>query len=79
VLAAVGCSRQVRWPLGSLVEVLVALGHNDGLAPIVTLQPQYNLLQRSIEFELVPVCQKPHLFLADRRMGPYRRHIRSNM
>ena len=27
-----------------------------GLAPIVTLQPQYNLLVRDIEFELVDVC-----------------------
>ena len=28
-----------------------------GLAPIVTLQPQYNLLQRAIEFELSQVCE----------------------
>ena len=28
-----------------------------GLAPIVTLQPQYNLLIRDIEFELVDVCR----------------------
>ncbi|GAA0910872.1 aldo/keto reductase [Virgisporangium ochraceum] len=27
-----------------------------GLAPIVTLQPQYNLLARDIEFEILPVC-----------------------
>ncbi|MFF5173603.1 aldo/keto reductase [Micromonospora sp. NPDC000089] len=27
------------------------------LAPIVTLQPQYSLLVREIEFELVPVCE----------------------
>jgi aryl-alcohol dehydrogenase-like predicted oxidoreductase len=27
------------------------------LAPIVTLQPQYNLLARDIEWELIPVCQ----------------------
>ncbi|WP_410812730.1 aldo/keto reductase [Micromonospora sp. 067-2] len=27
------------------------------LAPIVTLQPQYNLLERDIEWEIVPVCQ----------------------
>jgi aryl-alcohol dehydrogenase-like predicted oxidoreductase len=26
------------------------------LAPVVTLQPQYNLLARDIEFEVVPVC-----------------------
>jgi aryl-alcohol dehydrogenase-like predicted oxidoreductase len=28
-----------------------------GLAPIVSLQPQYNLLVRDIEFELVDVCR----------------------
>jgi aryl-alcohol dehydrogenase-like predicted oxidoreductase len=28
-----------------------------GLAPIVTLQPQYNLITRDIEFELVDVCR----------------------
>lgn len=28
-----------------------------GLTPIVTLQPQYNLITRDIEFELVDVCQ----------------------
>jgi aryl-alcohol dehydrogenase-like predicted oxidoreductase len=27
------------------------------LAPVVTLQPQYNLLARDIEWELIPVCQ----------------------
>jgi aryl-alcohol dehydrogenase-like predicted oxidoreductase len=27
------------------------------LAPIVTLQPQYNLLARDIEFEVLPVCE----------------------
>ncbi|MEK8105270.1 aldo/keto reductase [Micromonospora sp. M12] len=27
------------------------------LTPIVTLQPQYNLLAREIEFEVVPVCE----------------------
>jgi aryl-alcohol dehydrogenase-like predicted oxidoreductase len=28
-----------------------------GLTPIVTLQPQYNLITRDIEFELVDVCR----------------------
>jgi aryl-alcohol dehydrogenase-like predicted oxidoreductase len=31
------------------------------LAPIVTLQPQYNLLVRDIEFELVDVCRNEHI------------------
>jgi aryl-alcohol dehydrogenase-like predicted oxidoreductase len=29
----------------------------ERLAPIVTLQPQYNLLARDIEFEILPVCE----------------------
>src|SRR5438034_11709381 len=37
ILAVIGRSRQQRWPLGSLVEILVTLGAKDGLAPIVTL------------------------------------------
>src|SRR5687767_1891879 len=37
ILAVIGQSRQGRWPLGSLVEILVALGHQDGLTPIVSL------------------------------------------
>src|SRR6266404_5839713 len=37
ILAVIGHSRQTRWPLGSLIEILVMLGHSDGLAPLVTL------------------------------------------
>jgi hypothetical protein len=37
LLAAIGRSRQPRWPLGSLVELVVALGAEDGLAPIMAL------------------------------------------
>lgn len=37
ILAVIGRSRQVRWPLGTLVEILVTLGATDGLAPLVTL------------------------------------------
>jgi aryl-alcohol dehydrogenase-like predicted oxidoreductase len=32
-----------------------------GLAPIVTLQPQYNLLVREIEFELTDVCENENI------------------
>jgi aryl-alcohol dehydrogenase-like predicted oxidoreductase len=32
-----------------------------GLAPIVTLQPQYNLLVRDIEFELTDVCENENI------------------
>src|ERR1700722_7704577 len=34
VLALIGHSRQPRWPVGSLVEMLVMLGQEDGLEPI---------------------------------------------
>ncbi len=37
ILAVMGRGRQTRWPVGTLVEILVALGHEDGLAPLVTL------------------------------------------
>jgi aryl-alcohol dehydrogenase-like predicted oxidoreductase len=49
----VGVSNFVGWQLQKTAMLTQALG----LAPIVTLQPQYNLLQRSIELELVPVCE----------------------
>ncbi len=37
LLALIGHSRQPRWAVGNLVELLVALGHPDGLAPVVHL------------------------------------------
>jgi hypothetical protein len=37
LLALIAHSRQPRWAVGNLVEMLVALGHNDGLRPILTL------------------------------------------
>jgi hypothetical protein len=37
LLAAIGHSRQPRWPVGSLVELATALGHRDGLAAVLTL------------------------------------------
>ena len=49
----VGVSNFVGWQLQK-AALLADLGR---LAPIVTLQPQYNLLVRDIEFELVDVCR----------------------
>ncbi|MCW2903788.1 MAG: aldo/keto reductase [Streptosporangiaceae bacterium] len=49
----IGVSNFIGWQLQK-AAVLADLG---GLAPIVTLQPQYNLLARDIEFELVDVCR----------------------
>jgi hypothetical protein len=37
VLALIGHSRQPRWALGNLVELVIALGHSDGLPPILHL------------------------------------------
>jgi aryl-alcohol dehydrogenase-like predicted oxidoreductase len=48
----VGVSNFVGWQL----QKAAMLSEVHGLAPIVTLQPQYNLLVRDIEFELVDVC-----------------------
>lgn len=43
--------------LGWQLQKASLLTEFHGLAPIVTLQPQYNLLVRDIEFELVDVCR----------------------
>jgi aryl-alcohol dehydrogenase-like predicted oxidoreductase len=48
----VGVSNFIGWQLQKAVLLIRHLG----LAPIVTLQPQYNLLQRGVEFELTQVC-----------------------
>jgi hypothetical protein len=37
VLAVIGRSRQPRWGLGNLIELVIALGHADGLPPILHL------------------------------------------
>src|SRR5262249_29277289 len=48
----VGVSNFTGWQL----QKAALLAQHRGLAPIVTLQPQYNLLARDIEWELIPVC-----------------------
>jgi aryl-alcohol dehydrogenase-like predicted oxidoreductase len=47
-----GVSNFLGWQLQK--AALLTQFHN--LVPIVTLQPQYNLLQRAVEFELTQVC-----------------------
>src|SRR5262245_10490008 len=37
LLALLGHSRQPLWSMGNLVELLIALGHEDGLAPVLAL------------------------------------------
>ena len=49
---AIGVSNFLGWQLERAVQVTA---HNRW-APIVSLQPQYNLLARDIELELVPLC-----------------------
>lgn len=49
----VGVSNFLGWQL----QKAALLTQFRGLAPIVTLQPQYNLLAREVEFELVDVCR----------------------
>jgi aryl-alcohol dehydrogenase (NADP+) len=47
--------------LGWQLQKAALLAQVRGLAPIVTLQPQYNLLVRDIEFELVDVCRNENI------------------
>src|ERR1700730_4987648 len=37
LLTLIGHSRQPRWYVGNLVELLAVLGHADGLRPVLTL------------------------------------------
>src|SRR5436309_5106 len=37
LVALIGHSRQPRWRLGNLVELMMTLGHDDGLAPVMNL------------------------------------------
>jgi aryl-alcohol dehydrogenase (NADP+) len=52
-----GVSNFIGWQL----QKAAMLADLRGLAPIVTLQPQYNLLVRDIEFELVDVCRNENI------------------
>ena len=47
--------------LGWQLQKASLLAQFRGLAPIVSLQPQYNLLIRDIEFELVDVCRNENI------------------
>jgi aryl-alcohol dehydrogenase (NADP+) len=53
----VGVSNFLGWQL----QKAVLLARSAGRPPIVTLQPQYNLLVRDIEFELTQVCGNEHI------------------
>jgi aryl-alcohol dehydrogenase-like predicted oxidoreductase len=49
--------------LGYQIQKYVDLAGARGLIPPVTVQPQYNLLARAIEWEIVPACQAEGLGL----------------
>ncbi|WP_152365566.1 aldo/keto reductase [Microlunatus speluncae] len=53
----VGVSNFLGWQL----QKAALLAELRGLPKIVTLQPQYNLLQRSLEFELTQVCENENI------------------
>jgi aryl-alcohol dehydrogenase-like predicted oxidoreductase len=55
----VGLSNYTGWQ----VQKIVDLAEFRGLARPVTLQPQYNLLVREIEWEIVPACESTGLGL----------------
>ena len=49
---ALGVSNYLGWQL----ERAIQLAERNGWAPIVSLQPQYNLLAREIELAILPLC-----------------------
>lgn len=52
-LALIGCSRQPRWNLGHLVEMLLVLGHADGI------QPLFALFENGLLFPQIASLDKP--------------------
>ncbi|HEX6146278.1 MAG TPA: aldo/keto reductase [Acidimicrobiia bacterium] len=59
---------KVRWVgvsnfLGWQLERAILSARHNGWAPVVSLQPQYNLLTRDIELEIVPVCLEENVGL----------------
>lgn len=55
-----GKARHVGWSnvTGWQLQLILDLCERNGWSPPVTLQPQYNLLDRIIELELVPACMR---------------------
>jgi aryl-alcohol dehydrogenase-like predicted oxidoreductase len=58
-ISYLGLSNYTGWQ----VQKIVDLADFRGLAQAVTLQPQYNLLVREIEWEIVPACESTGLGL----------------
>ncbi len=53
----IGASNYTGWQLQKAID----LSHHMGGEPFVCLQPLYNLLDRSTEWELLPICQNEGL------------------
>ena len=53
----IGVSNYCGWQLQKAVDI----SRKNGWEPFISLQPLYNLLDRSTEWELVPVCQNEGL------------------
>ena len=53
----IGASNYSGWQLQKAID----LSHQNSWEPFVCLQPQYNLLCRSTEWEVIPVCQNEGL------------------
>jgi len=49
----IGASNHAGWQLQKAID----LSRYNGWEPYACLQPLYNLLDRSTEWELIPVCQ----------------------
>src|SRR5207247_6981222 len=45
------------WPASQIVEAATS-AQMKGWEPLISLQPQYSILARDIEVEIVPVCQR---------------------
>jgi aryl-alcohol dehydrogenase-like predicted oxidoreductase len=58
-ISYVGLSNYVGWQIQKVVD----LADHRGLSRPVTLQPQYNLLAREIEWEVIPACESTGLGL----------------
>jgi aryl-alcohol dehydrogenase-like predicted oxidoreductase len=58
-ISYVGLSNYTGWQIQKVAD----LADHRGLARPVTLQPQYNLLAREIEWEIVPACESTGLGL----------------
>ena len=58
-IAYVGLSNYAGWQMQKIVD----LAEHTGRVRPVTLQPQYNLLVREIEWEIVPACESTGLGL----------------